>query len=88
LDCIARRRLRLYHALVALGVQPQVHYMPIPWQPYWKGPARIGSGPWPGAGAFYASCLSLPLFPAMTDDEMSHTLRALCAAVGVLDETT
>jgi perosamine synthetase len=78
---IARRRRGLYEALVARGVQPQVHYVPIPWQPYWQGRARVGSGPWPGAEAFYASSLSLPLFPAMTDDEMNRTLGALRDAV-------
>jgi perosamine synthetase len=83
---VARKRLRLYEGLVARGVQPQVHYIPIPWHPYWQGPARVGSGPWPGAEAFYAASLSLPLFPAMTDSDMGRTLAALRAAVIELDQ--
>ena len=76
-DSIAIRRRRLYEALEARGIQTQVHYIPIPWQPFWQGDRRLGSGPWPGAEAFYARSLSLPLFPAMRDDEMSRVLTAL-----------
>jgi dTDP-4-amino-4,6-dideoxygalactose transaminase len=79
---VAGRRRALYEALVARGVQPQVHYLPIPWHPFWQGRARVGSGPWPGAETFYSACLSLPLFPAMSDDDMNRTLEALRDAVG------
>ncbi len=78
---LAGRRRRLYEELAVRGVQTQVHYIPIPWQPFWQGPSRLGSGPWPGAEAYYAASLSLPLFPAMTDDEVARVSAALREAV-------
>ena len=81
---VAQRRLALYEELVARGVQPQVHYVPIPWHPYWRGRARLGAGPWLSAEAFYGSVLSLPLYPAMTDGDMNRTIGILREAVGVV----
>jgi perosamine synthetase len=78
---VAIRRRRLHEALDSRGIQTQVHYIPIPWQPFWQGDRRLGSGPWPGAEAFYARSLSLPLFPAMREDEMNRVLTALREAV-------
>ncbi len=77
LSSVALRRRALFEALAARGIQTQVHYPPIPSHPYWQGPARIGSGPWPGAEAYYAASLSLPLFPAMTDGDVDRTIAAL-----------
>jgi dTDP-4-amino-4,6-dideoxygalactose transaminase len=35
----------------------------------------------PGAEAFYAAVLALPLFPAMADEDVERVLRALAAAL-------
>jgi dTDP-4-amino-4,6-dideoxygalactose transaminase len=43
----------------------------------------IGQGSYPGADAYYAGCLSLPLFPGMSDDDHDRVLRAVCAALDV-----
>jgi perosamine synthetase len=80
LASVARRRRRVHGSLAARGIQTQVHYLPIPWHPFWRGSSCAPSGPWPGAEAFYASTLSLPLFPAMSDAEMDRTLAALRAS--------
>jgi len=80
LASVARRRRKVHEALAARGIQTQVHYLPIPWHPFWRGSSCAQSGPWPGAEAFYASTLSLPLFPAMSDAEMDRTLAALRAS--------
>jgi UDP-4-amino-4,6-dideoxy-N-acetyl-beta-L-altrosamine transaminase len=80
LASVARRRRKVHGSLAARGIQTQVHYLPIPWHPFWRGSSCAPSGPWPGAEAFYASTLSLPLFPAMSDAEMDRTLEALRAS--------
>jgi UDP-4-amino-4,6-dideoxy-N-acetyl-beta-L-altrosamine transaminase len=78
---VAVRRRAVHDALAALGIQTQVHYLPIPWHPFWQGPTRTGSGPWPGAEAYYAGSLSLPLFPAMADGDVDRTVAALRSVV-------
>ncbi|NDH16962.1 MAG: hypothetical protein EBY48_07800, partial [Opitutae bacterium] len=42
---------------------------------------RIGSISLPGAEKFYESCLSIPMFPALTDEDQNQVvneLRAFC----------
>lgn len=62
------------------GVGSQVHYQPVAWQPYYR--ARYGDMALPGAAAYFAGALSLPLFPAMTAADVAHVVQALIAAVG------
>lgn len=62
------------------GIGTQVHYIPLYRQPYMR--RRIGSGPLPGAEAFYAATLSLPLHGAMTGDDPDRVVEALSDALG------
>jgi len=39
----------------------------------------------PGAEAWYATCLSLPLFPAMSDGDQARVIEALRAYVHAHD---
>jgi dTDP-4-amino-4,6-dideoxygalactose transaminase len=67
------RRLR------AAGVGAQVHYMPVHRQPYYR--ARYGPLDLPGAECYYKRCLSLPLYAAMTDDDVLRVADSLCDAL-------
>jgi UDP-4-amino-4,6-dideoxy-N-acetyl-beta-L-altrosamine transaminase len=68
-------RAAFMRALAQRGVGSQVHYMPLHMQPYYRrlNPALS----LPGAEAYYASTLSIPLFPAMTDGEQDRVIAAL-----------
>lgn len=72
-------RATLMRRLAAAGIGTQVHYLPVNRQPYWRarGATRL-----PGADAYYDRCLSLPLFPSMTPDDVSRVVRALADALG------
>lgn len=76
LDALAARRLDLYEHLRARHIAPQVHYIPVHRQPdfarYVDADERF-----PGADAYYAGCLSLPIFPAMTEADAERVLDAL-----------
>ena len=62
-------------ALRERGVGSQVHYLPVHSQPYYR--ERYGELDLPGSDAWYARCLSLPLFPAMTDQDVIKVVDAL-----------
>jgi dTDP-4-amino-4,6-dideoxygalactose transaminase len=62
-------------ALRAGGIGTQVHYIPVYRQPYYRG--RYGELTLAGAEAYYARCLSIPLFPSMSDREVEHVANAL-----------
>ena len=61
------------------GLGSQVHYIPVHRQPYYQ--ARYGALDLPGAEAWYARCLSLPLYPGMADDDVDRVVAALGEAL-------
>jgi UDP-4-amino-4,6-dideoxy-N-acetyl-beta-L-altrosamine transaminase len=78
---LGRTRGTVMRGLRALGIGSQVHYVPVPWQPYWR--ARQGVPALPGAAAYYARTLSLPLFPAMRDEDVDRVVHALARVLGL-----
>jgi UDP-4-amino-4,6-dideoxy-N-acetyl-beta-L-altrosamine transaminase len=72
-------RAELMRALQARGIGTQVHYIPVHRQPYFA--RRYGPLTLPGAEAWYARTLSLPLFPAMEDDDPARVCAALAACL-------
>lgn len=75
-----RTRRQVVDALAARGVGSQVHYIPVHRQPYYR--ERYGELELPGAAAWYAKCLSLPLYPGMEDADVDRVVEALAEAVG------
>ncbi|MBX9634412.1 MAG: UDP-4-amino-4,6-dideoxy-N-acetyl-beta-L-altrosamine transaminase [Magnetospirillum sp.] len=66
-------------ALSARGIGTQVHYLPVHRQPYYR---QLSPGlALAGADAYYESCLSLPLFPAMSDDDCDRVVRTLTSVL-------
>ncbi len=74
-DALGMDRARLMARLEEAGIGTQVHYIPLHRQPYYE--TRYDSPDLPGADAFYAGVLSLPLFPAMTDDDVTRVAEAM-----------
>lgn len=76
LEAVAARRLALYTHLHARGVHAQVHYIPVHRQPSFEQ-AGLSEGSFAGALDLYARCLSLPMFPAMTDSDVARVVAEL-----------
>ncbi|BET65958.1 UDP-4-amino-4,6-dideoxy-N-acetyl-beta-L-altrosami ne transaminase [Opitutales bacterium ASA1] len=70
-----RLRLRAYDWLARQGIRTQVHYIPVYRHPHYRRLHPMA--PLDGAERFYRGCLSLPLFPAMTDEEQTRVIDAL-----------
>jgi len=68
-------RAELMRSLAADGIGSQVHYYPVHRQPYWR--KRDGELSLPGADAYYAQALSLPLFASMTTDDVTRVVETL-----------
>ena len=69
-------RAEVFAALRAENIGVNVHYIPVPWHPYYQ---RQGyrKGAWPVAEAAYERILSLPMWPGMTDQDVDDTIEAL-----------
>jgi UDP-4-amino-4,6-dideoxy-N-acetyl-beta-L-altrosamine transaminase len=66
-------------ALRAEGIGTQVHYIPVHRQPYYQ--ERYGTIDLPGADAYYARCLSIPIFPSMVDADVHKVADVLTRLV-------
>ena len=77
---LAQRRRKFYDFMIAHHVGVQVHYIPVYRQPYYRDRYRFDPAAFPHAERFYASCLSLPLFPRMTDDDVARVIRLVAEA--------
>jgi dTDP-4-amino-4,6-dideoxygalactose transaminase len=71
-------RRRIYDGLRAAGIGAQVHYVPIHQHQLYRHASDKG---FPAADAAAASLISLPLFPALTDDEQDIVVDQLSRLV-------
>ena len=74
-------RAALMQRLSERGIGTQVHYLPVHLQPYYR--ERYGAAALPGTEAYYRSCLSLPLFPAMKDADTARVVEALAESLEI-----
>lgn len=66
-------RLGLYNYLREHHIYAQIHYIPCHLMPYYRG---LGwkEGDLPLAEAYYTQCISLPMFPTLTQDEQQFVI--------------
>lgn len=69
-------RRQVYEGLREKGIAGQVHYVPIYHHPLYDD-LGIDPAHFPAAERAYAGLLSLPLFPALTDQEQDRAVAAL-----------
>ena len=62
------------------GIGVNLHYIPVYRQPYYRE-LGFGQGYCPNAEAYYAEAISIPMFPALTDDEQQEVIAAVTKVV-------
>lgn len=74
----AKHRKLIFEHLHSLNVGVQVHYIPVYKHPYYQN--HVGNAECPVAEEFYSRVFSLPMFPAMSDDDVVYVVSALAEA--------
>ena len=74
---IGRTRTKVMTDLKQKGISTQVLYIPVHLQPWYRKTYGYQPGKCPEAEAYYPHTLSLPLFPAMTEDQTEHVIQAV-----------
>lgn len=69
-------RLDLYNHLHAKKIYAQIHYIPLHLMPYYQ---NLGwkKGDLPNAEKYYERCISLPMYPTLTDKEQDWVIAVV-----------
>lgn len=69
-------RVGLYKHLKENNIFTQVHYIPLHLQPYYR---QFGwkKGDLPNAENYYNHCLSLPMYPSLTEEEQEYVIKKI-----------
>ncbi|MGC1474027.1 MAG: UDP-4-amino-4,6-dideoxy-N-acetyl-beta-L-altrosamine transaminase [Psychroserpens sp.] len=69
-------RLGLYNHLRDNNIYAQIHYIPCHLMPYYRG-LGFSEGDFPHAEAYYKHCISLPMYPTLTDGEQHFVIEEI-----------
>lgn len=71
-----KKRKDLYDYLRQHKISTQVHYIPVHLQPYYK---KFGwkIGDFPHAEKYYQKCLSLPMYPTLSEDDQKYIVKKI-----------
>jgi perosamine synthetase len=70
-------RKRFVNAMHAENIYVQVHYVPLHYHPFFQGKYGYERGQFPSAEAVYDGIVSLPMFPAMGDEDVENVIQAV-----------
>jgi perosamine synthetase len=76
LDRLRVGRADVFRAMRAENIGVNVHYIPVPWHPYYQ---QLGyrKGQWPITENAYERLLSLPMWPGMSDADAEDVIVAM-----------
>jgi len=79
-DAIGLARNELMSNLKTHGIVSQVHYIPVPAQPYYR---NLGFNPedYPNAQRYYQEALSIPLFFDLTNEQQQQVISRINALI-------
>jgi len=64
----------LYDKLREKNIFTQIHYIPVHTMPYYKD-LGYKKGDYPVAEKYYEGCISLPMYPTLTDEEQEYVIK-------------
>ncbi|MEP6682003.1 MAG: UDP-4-amino-4,6-dideoxy-N-acetyl-beta-L-altrosamine transaminase [Parafilimonas sp.] len=73
-----KNRKGLYDYLKQHNIFAQVHYIPVTHQPYYKNLGYKEEN-YPNANAYYEKCLSIPMYPTLTNEEQDFVIGKILA---------
>lgn len=75
-------RKGLFDYMVGKNIFVQVHYIPVHTLPYYQ---QLGYklGSLPNAENYYAHCLSIPIYPTLTDEEQEYVINTIFEFHGI-----
>lgn len=76
LEKLTVTRKEIFEALIKENIGVNVHYIPVYWMPYYQE-LGYSKGICPNAERLYEEIITLPLFPAMTTEDVNDVIDAV-----------
>ncbi|MCB0383320.1 MAG: UDP-4-amino-4,6-dideoxy-N-acetyl-beta-L-altrosamine transaminase [Psychroserpens sp.] len=73
-------RKGLYDYLKTQGIYAQIHYIPVHTLPYYKA-IGYNNANLSNSENYYSRCISLPMYPSLTDDEQSFVIEKVLSYI-------
>jgi len=70
------KRFELYNFLKDNNIFLQIHYIPCHLMPYYKNQGWK-EGDFPSSENYYKKCISLPIFPSLTESEQNFVISKI-----------
>lgn len=81
-SALGKTRAQVMQELREKGIGTQVHYIPVPTQPFYKETYGYKNGDFPIAEKYYEQELSLPLYPGLSDEDVESVISAVRMVIG------
>jgi UDP-4-amino-4,6-dideoxy-N-acetyl-beta-L-altrosamine transaminase len=76
-----KNRLDLYNHLRTKNIFTQIHYIPCHLMPYYQEQG-YKKGDFPKAEKYYENCISIPMFPTLTEEELEYVMKTIDSFYG------
>jgi UDP-4-amino-4,6-dideoxy-N-acetyl-beta-L-altrosamine transaminase len=79
---LGKSRKQVMEELKEKGIGTQVHYIPVNSQPYYTNKyGKYEPEQYPETKAYYRKCLTIPLYPKMTNENLEYVIQAIVALI-------
>ncbi|MDF2572654.1 MAG: Pyridoxal phosphate-dependent enzyme, partial [Sporomusa sp.] len=72
---------QVFNELRTAGIGVNVHYIPVHTQPYYRQRFAFTSDSFPNSLAYYNTCLSLPMYYELSDNDQQFVIHCLKEAI-------
>jgi len=76
-DNLKISKIEFFEKMKEKNIRLQVHYIPVHLQPYYKDNFGFKEGDYPIAENFYKQEISIPMYPALEDDDLEYIVKTI-----------
>lgn len=76
-DLVKKNKKEIFEELKKRNIYLQVHYIPVHLQPYYKKKYNFTEGDYPNSENYYRETLSLPLYPTLSDRDITRVITTI-----------
>jgi len=80
IDCLKKTHLQIFNDLRKKGIGVNIHYIPVHTQPYYQS-LGFKYGDFPASEGYYKRALSLPIFPNLTEKDLSKVISSVKSVI-------